>query len=48
MAQHGEMGARGLEDGSYIASDTPKGIWAITDAGRRYLESLKRGEHGAP
>jgi len=31
----------------YIASDTPKGIWAITDAGRRYLESLKRGEHGA-
>ena len=32
----------------YIASDTPKGIWAITDAGRRYLESLKRGEHGAP
>lgn len=36
-----------LKTQGYIASDTPKGIWAITDAGRRYLESLKRGEHSA-
>lgn len=32
-----------LKAQGYIAADSPKGIWAITDEGRRYLESLKRG-----
>jgi restriction system protein len=31
-----------LKEQGYLAADSPKGIWEITDAGRRYLESLKR------
>jgi hypothetical protein len=32
-----------LKEQGYLAADSPKGIWEITDAGRRYLESLKHG-----
>jgi hypothetical protein len=32
-----------LKERGYLAADSPKGIWEITDAGRRYLESLKHG-----
>jgi restriction system protein len=31
-----------LKDQGLIAANSPRGIWEITDAGRRYLESLKR------
>ncbi|MEJ5383752.1 MAG: winged helix-turn-helix domain-containing protein [Fimbriimonadales bacterium] len=31
-----------LKTRGYIASDTPHGIWAITEKGREYLEALKR------
>jgi restriction system protein len=32
-----------LKDQGLIAANSPRGIWEITDAGRRYLESLKHG-----
>jgi restriction system protein len=31
-----------LKEQGYLAANSPRGIWEITDAGRRYLESLKR------
>ena len=32
-----------LREQGFLSSNSPRGIWAITDEGRRYLESLKRG-----
>lgn len=33
-----------LREQGLLSSNSPRGIWAITDAGRRYLESLKQEE----
>jgi hypothetical protein len=36
-----------LKDQGLLAADSPKGIWEITEAGRRYLEAMKQA-HSSP
>lgn len=33
-----------LKERGYLRSDSPKGVWEITDAGREYLEQLKQAD----